>query len=287
MLPHLPQYRPPPPHDDDWVAMLVALGVVGGSALWVLSSGVLFPVKLSEPRTEDRNTAGGFQFQPAPTVEPASDAPLIVPPPKLPNPTISNSPPRLEQVRVFSDVSTTYWAKAYIDALASQGLIDGLPDGSFAPERSMTRAELAAQIAQTFRLVPQRPPSTFADVSETHWAKAAIERTTAIGFMQGYPDNTFQPDASLSRLQVLIAIATGLSLSESLTPAVALKSIEDRRQVPAWATGKVAAALEAGIIPATSEGTTALRPSDTATRAEVAVMLHGALAYMGAVDPIE
>lgn len=78
----------------------------------------------------------------------------------------------------FTDVPDTHWAVKYINFAATRGWVTGYEDGSFKPEHSITRAEVAAV---TCRLLERSADQTyirshigelrtFADVTESHWA---------------------------------------------------------------------------------------------------------------------
>ena len=61
----------------------------------------------------------------------------------------------------FIDVAPNYWAKSYIEALASKGVIAGFPDGTFKPNEPVTRAQFAAIINKAFAPQAQQQASNF------------------------------------------------------------------------------------------------------------------------------
>ena len=186
-----------------------------------------------------------------------------------------------------SDVADDYWAKPYIDALTARGVLNGLPDGSFAPNRPLTRAELAVQVAQAFEVEPQTASTGFVDVPTDYWAAATINESVALGFMTGYPDRTFQPNQVVPRLQVLVTLATGLSLPKPPGSEALLQGYIDQNAIPTWGRDQVAAAIAASLITPAATADSQLRPGDPATRAEVAALIHSALVYMGKVEPVK
>ncbi|NER78147.1 MAG: S-layer homology domain-containing protein [Leptolyngbya sp. SIO1D8] len=345
----------PPEDKDEWIAILVALSVLGGAAGWIIFGG--FPslrlgnlnadllntetdtapltapsetdaVAVAETETSSRQEddadaqadpprevitdqtaatdAENSPFadedqadlgndadtrEPLSGTSPASPEPndnlVTVPEPKIPEDTTTETLPVVREPLTFSDLADDYWAKPYIDALTARGILNGFPDGSYAPDRSMTRAELAVQVAQAFDVENQAPPQTFTDIPADYWAETTISEAVTAGFMKGYPDQTFNPDQTVPRVQVLVALATGLSLASTTTNEAALQNYQDQAEIPEWARSKVASALESGLIDVSDDGTTQFRPNAPATRAEVAAMLYNALTYLGAVDPIE
>jgi len=186
----------------------------------------------------------------------------------------------------FSDVSADRWSKPFIDGLSERGLISGMPDGTFAPERPVTRAELAAQIQQIFdRDENLRDSIAFGDVSSDYWARAAIDKAVAIGFLSGYPNSQFGPDRPVSRLEVAISLATGLGLNPSENPMEVLAVFPDATDIAAWAQPKTAAATQAGFAIVDPARPT-FNPDAPATREVVAAMLYQALVRAGKAEPI-
>lgn len=111
----------------------------------------------------------------------------------------------------FPDVPESHWAHEQITALAGDGIIAGYGDGTFRPDRAVTRAEFAALLNQAYDLTfpsSAAPDSSsgFPDVPQDFWARPAIVTATAAGFLAGYPDGTFRPDEDIEREEVLAAL---------------------------------------------------------------------------------
>lgn len=215
--------------------------------------------------------------------------PLVVPPPVVPQPqppeAVWPEPPPLLSQRQFADVPPQAWINPILSDLAQRQLVSGFPDGSFRPEAPMTRAEFAAQINRLFVLNPRPVQQTYPDLATTHWASGSIQSAMAMGFLSGYPDRTFRPEASVTRLQVILALASGLSLKTSQPPDLVLRDYLDAHQVPAWAKAPVVAALEADVV-VNYPDTRNLAPNRLASRAEVVAMLRQALVYTGQLSPL-
>ena len=140
----------------------------------------------------------------------------------------------------FKDVPAGYWAKTYIEALASKGIIAGFPNGSFKPDEPVTRAQFAAIITKAFQPQPKRQASEFIDVNSNFWAYQVIESAYQGGFVSGYPDRTFKPQEQIPRVQALVSLASGLGLSVNNQDVLTVYS--DASQIPPYATNSVAAA---------------------------------------------
>lgn len=104
----------------------------------------------------------------------------------------------------FSDVSDGQWHNKAISTMAKLGIVKGRRADSFAPDTSITRAEFAA-ICARFNTKPVENSSSFSDISG-HWAENEIERAAAFGWISGYPDGTFRPDARITRAEAMTMI---------------------------------------------------------------------------------
>ncbi len=103
----------------------------------------------------------------------------------------------------FSDVPEKAWYNTQVRALASLGAISGYPSGEFRPNRNITRAEFVS-IAARFS-APLAGETGFSDVGQ-NWATPAISSAVAHGWIRGYKDGTFRPDASITRAEAVTII---------------------------------------------------------------------------------
>jgi len=101
----------------------------------------------------------------------------------------------------FSDVQSDGWYYTAITVLASKGVINGYPDGTYKPDGNITRAEFAAMASRFYSLMDGEV--TFSDVSSDHWAYSYIANAAARGWVNGYPDGTFRPDQNITRAEVI------------------------------------------------------------------------------------
>ena len=234
------------------------------------------------------------------TTTPTTTAPVEIPAPVPPKQaaqpaapeaitaTPTNQPP-LEASREaveFQDVPDDYWAKPYIDALSERLVVDGLADGTFAPDEPVTRAQLASAIARAFPLSDEEAAIAFSDIEAGYWASDDIDEAVKGGFMTGFPDERFQPDLAVPRAQVLTALVTGLDSIIPENPETVVARYGDAAQIPGWAIGKMAAATESNIV-VNYPNLESLNPNQPATRAEVAAMIYQTLAAQGRVDAID
>jgi hypothetical protein len=150
-------------------------------------------------------------------------------------------------------------------------VIRGYEDGSFLPDRTVTRAEFASMLVRLFPFpveAPQDSGVSLADI-RNHWAKQAIERLAQLGIISGYPDGTFKPDEPITREQMVFVIMKLLNASE--LPETKTGEFRDISQTAPFAREAVEAAVKAGMISGYPDQT--FRPDGNVTRAETAVIL--------------
>jgi hypothetical protein len=201
-------------------------------------------------------------------------------------PIIVQIPAQAQAQVSFSDVSSDYWAKSFIQDLANRGILSGFPDGTFRPNDPVTRAQFAAMVRQAFRRSPVRDAVSFMDVPSDYWAAAAIREAYTTGFLAGYPEGVFRPDENIPRAQVLVSLSSGLGYTPSGAIASTLQTYRDASSVPDWAKNSIAAATEKRIVVNYPDVQT-LNPNRSATRAEVAAFIYQALVSSGQAAAIQ
>jgi len=144
--------------------------------------------------------------------------------------------------------------------------LSGYANGTFEPDRNMTRAEVTTMFARLLTekmAADQTYSNTFSDVAKSHWAANYIGYMQQFGIITGYADGSFRPDASVTRAE-FAAIA---SRFEKLTEGT--KSFSD---VPSshWAAKYINFAATRGWVNGYADGT--FQPNNSITRAEVAAV---------------
>ena len=307
---------------DELIAILVAFGTMGAIFFWVTGKNPdrlnarnwQFPAVFSQPAVTPASPGILTPASPnsdlrSPATTPVPSEPDIAPVAPL-GPTLPQNPPvgaivvpakpsarstpgpattkpKAGKAKVgpvkFSDVPDKYWARPFIVALVDRKIFADSTDNKFRPDEPMTRAELARLIQRmSDDKEPIRKPIDFKDVTDKSPVAPAIDHTVTTGYLKGYPNNEFRPDKNIPRVEVILALASGLNLKRSAKASKTLQIYTDRTKVPKWAVDKVAAATEAGIV-VNHPKRTLLQPNRTATRAEVAVMIYQAMAKKGQV----
>ncbi|OYD92892.1 hypothetical protein CDG76_19440 [Nostoc sp. 'Peltigera membranacea cyanobiont' 210A] len=188
----------------------------------------------------------------------------------------------------FSDIQN-HWARSFITALAQRGIVSGLPNGTYRPDNSLTRAEFAAIIANAFGTVSKkRQYVSFVDVPTNYWAAAAIKTAYEKAFISGFPDKTFRFANRITRVEVLVSLVAGLEIATKIKPDLLSKLsqiYQDSVQIPEYGRNHVAIATSAGLV-VSFPNIKLLNPNLAATRADVAVIIYQALVYLGQAEKI-
>ena len=105
----------------------------------------------------------------------------------------------------FSDVPDDAWYSTAVKTLASLGMMDGYPDGTFRPDEPITRAEFAT-VGLAFAYDPLDADCSYYDVSASAWYHTYVAQATTYGWIGGYPDNTFRPGNNITRVEVCVIV---------------------------------------------------------------------------------
>lgn len=108
----------------------------------------------------------------------------------------------------FSDVKNGSWFYSAVARAVAAGYVKGYSDDSFKPGNTITRAEAAVMIANAARLSANEAGAyRFTDVgSIPAWARGSVDAVVAAGYMTGYPDGSFDANASISRAEAVSSL---------------------------------------------------------------------------------
>ena len=196
----------------------------------------------------------------------------------------------IEETTMPEDVTPDYWAYPFVKQIREQALVPEIArNQNFEPDTLITRASMATLISQAFDTLPlTESAKSFTDVTNRNAIAEDIDQAVRLGFMQGYSAQEFRPLENIPRYQVLVTLATGLSLEPSRDAEQILQQFEDGDSVPQWAQQQVAAAIENGLLVNRPDlVSNSLMPETPATRAEVAAMIHQALVQTDRLEPLQ
>ncbi len=171
-----------------------------------------------------------------------------------------------------NDVSG-HWAQSVISKWQNEGRVGGYQDGTFLPDRAITRAEFIRLLNNTATTTfTSDTQMHFSDVKQQDWYYNDIAKAVSGNVTKGFEDGTFRPNETITRAQaaVLICNAKGLTPNE-----YGADRFTDVSQIPNWARGAVGAAVSAGYLSGYPDGT--FYPNKGMTRAEAVSTLDRVL----------
>ncbi|MGW8822935.1 S-layer homology domain-containing protein [Paenibacillus lautus] len=182
--------------------------------------------------------------------------------------------------RTFGDIQG-HWAQSDIERMANKLIVNGSADGTFDPNRTVTRAEFVAMLVRALGLAEKPQLSSYSDVGPNEvWHDGAIGAASSAGLIEGYADGSFRPDARITREQMAVMLGRAVRYAGELPrqDTSALERFSDHAQVSDWAKGSAADLLAAGMIEGV--GNAVFAPQAYATRAQSTVLLNRMLLYL-------
>lgn len=172
----------------------------------------------------------------------------------------------------INDVNQNYWAQPEIASVVNDSVMS-LTSGNFNPEGEMSRVEFVKALLKVLgnENLEIKNKVKFSDVSKSSDIYAPIARSQQLGLVYGYPDGSFQPNKAVLRDEAQ-SVISHITIDGTVDNSI-VSRYSDADKVPAWASEVYAKTLSYGIYvnhPNESE----LRPADTLTRAEAAVLLY-------------
>lgn len=192
----------------------------------------------------------------------------------------------IELNKTFNDISS-HWAKSDIELLASKLIVEGATDSSFEPNRNLTRAEFVALAVRAFGLVEINGVTYFSDIKTSDWYSGIIAAAAKAGIINGYEDDTFRPNDSITREELAAIIVrayqyAGGEIAMDASKQSKLLAEWDDTEWIVWGETEVAKALSAGFMVGMSD--TELETYRSATRAQTVTMLKRVLTKLDFID---
>ncbi len=170
----------------------------------------------------------------------------------------------------FSDLNTTKWYHEGVCYAIRNGLMNGMGNGTFAPEANMTRAQLVTVL---YRLagspIVGGLDNPFRDVAANQWYADAVIWAADRGIINGIDETTFAPNANITREQLVTILYR--FYDEPAADAAVLAAYTDKAAISEYAVSAMAWAVDNGIVNGMTE--TTLVPRGSATRAQIATIL--------------
>ncbi len=179
-----------------------------------------------------------------------------------------------------------HWAKDNIDTAVANGWINGYPDHSFKPNKSLTRADFVTMLARVSgEELPEVKVSPFPDFGAEMYYAQSVQWAVNAGIINGFEDGTFGPMQPITREQMAHIMAQYLKHKEyKVQPSsdVIQKLIKDFKVISDYAKDDVCFCYEKGLLNGRENG---FEPAEGATRAEACTVLLRLNAYTLLNDP--
>ena len=172
----------------------------------------------------------------------------------------------------FTDVEENGWYHTGVDFMVRNGFMNGVADDAFDVDGNLTRAQLVTILYRIAGEPESTATNPFADVADGQWYTNAVIWAAENGIVKGVNTTTFAPNDQITREQIA-TILFRYAKAEKVEGKLA--GFPDAEKVSDYAADAMAWAVEQGLINGISEsdGKTYLAPQETATRAQIAVIL--------------
>ncbi len=175
------------------------------------------------------------------------------------------------QLHRFIDLQESAWYYPYVKEMVVLGLMNGTSDTSFSPGKTLTRAMLVT-ILYRMQGEPEAATANYTDVPAGKWYSAAVGWASENGVVTGYPDQTFRPNAPVTREQAAtILYRCAPLMGRSTEQTAALDEFTDFGTISGYAKIPMGWAKANDILSGFPDET--LRPGGSASRAQIAKMI--------------
>lgn len=179
----------------------------------------------------------------------------------------------------FPDVPSNSPYRVAIETLADLKVINGNPDGTFAPDRTVNRAEFLTMLYRANKTTPATPVvACFTDVPLSAWFSPVVCDAASNSYVSGYAGKIFKPQQAVNRVEALKMMFTVLKLNQlatldSTTKALAYTDVS----ASAWYMQYLSAAFKLNILPVPGVSSKTFGPDGELTRAEAAAFIYNAI----------
>jgi len=175
----------------------------------------------------------------------------------------------------FEDISnaTHNWAMTAVNSLNARGIIRGVGNNIFEPNRSVTRAEFTKMIISMFNVYDPKASAKFTDVNGADWFNSYVGTAQALGVTNGYEDGSFRPNDTISREEMSTMLYRAAEvLSVKIEAQTAASDFADDWNIQGYAKIPVYKMRAAGIL--NGVGNNEFDPKSDCSRAQAAVAIN-------------
>lgn len=173
---------------------------------------------------------------------------------------------------IFDDIDDVEWAKEAIVYLAECKIVNGVGDGKFAPNDTVTRAEMAKMISGVFLTEEPSGENPFSDVSDTDWSCEFIKKAYASGIITGYDGGTFGPNDEITRQDAAVMLYRAAKKFNIEFYTEITKYFADEDEFANYAKEAISNMYNMGFI--NGVGDNRFAPNEKTTRAQTAKIIY-------------
>lgn len=172
----------------------------------------------------------------------------------------------LEFEKLFDDIPAGHWAANAIKRMAAKHIAKGVSDTSFAPERSVTRAEFTALIVRALGL-ELKDTNHFTDVVAGSWYASAVAAASEAGIVNGMSATLFEPERTITREEMAVMLLRAYERLQAVKSDLSeAAQFTDHASISSWASASINTVFELGLI--NGRGNGRFVPQGKLTRAE-------------------
>ena len=186
---------------------------------------------------------------------------------------VSPLPQSSAKDNTFSDVSASHWSYSAVETLSAKGIINGNGDGTYSPDRSVTREEFVKMVLTALNQKLYGYEPIFIDVTEDMWHSSYVITAHKLGIIKGKDSGSFGVGESISRQDAVVILFRCLdALSANCTPVRQPEFFDDDAMISPYARDAVYHLYECNVINGINSSSFA--PLDSLSRAQAAKLLY-------------
>ena len=168
--------------------------------------------------------------------------------------------------------------KDRIEYLEKKGIIKGVGEDKFEPEKTVTRAEFAAMVNRAMGYDNKEGINKFSDISPDKWYYGDVLAVAASGVIDGFPDATFKPEENISHEQAVKILVSIYETKYSVEPSGDMATdFDDYYEISDWARSYVSKGTMLSIAKGYGDEILKFKPQSDTTRIEAGNMLYSML----------
>lgn len=178
--------------------------------------------------------------------------------------------PTVPKLQISFDDAKEHWASKEIHTLAADGVINGIGNNNFAPDRKITRAEFVTLIVRAFELSEGTYDESFSDVKKNDWYAGSIGKALTSGIISR--DTVFRPNDPITREEMVKIIVGGWLLENERPEWINMAQFSDKALISDWASEYIDIAVTLGLVKGDNSGN--FNPKKGTTRAEATTVIY-------------